>query len=62
MIDEKIEDECWVTVVATGYGDQPVRRSTSRQLQEPVGEPRVRRNRPAEAAFDLEVPEFIPGG
>jgi cell division protein FtsZ len=62
MIDEKIEDECWVTVVATGYGDQPVRRSSSRQLREPVGEPRVRRNRPEEAAFDLEVPEFIPGG
>jgi cell division protein FtsZ len=61
MIDEKIDDECWVTVVATGYGDQPVRRSSARQLQEPIGEPRVRRNRPEEAAFELDVPEFIPG-
>ena len=29
MIDEKISDECWVTVVATGYGDRPTRRSTA---------------------------------
>jgi cell division protein FtsZ len=62
MIDEKIDDECWVTVVATGYGDQPVRRSGTRKLEEPLGEPRVRRTRREETAFDLEVPEFIPGG
>jgi cell division protein FtsZ len=61
MIDEKIDDECWVTVVATGYGDKPVRRSGTRKLEEPLGEPRVRRNRPDDVAFELEVPEFIPG-
>ena len=59
MIDDKIEDECWVTVVATGYGDQPRRRSGTTTLREPVGEPRIRRTRDE---FDLEVPEFVPGG
>jgi cell division protein FtsZ len=61
MIDEKVEEECWVTVVATGYGDQPRRRSGSTTLREPAGEPRIRRTRD-ELAADLEVPEFVPGG
>ena len=26
MVDEKLEDQVWVTVVATGFGDQPRRR------------------------------------
>ena len=43
MIDEKISDECWVTVVATGYGDRPTRRSSAGGFSEPEGEPRVRR-------------------
>ncbi len=63
MIDEKLEDQVWVTVVATGFGDQPYRRreadpfaahprvderpAPSRSLREPVGEPRVTRARPA---------------
>jgi cell division protein FtsZ len=60
MIDEKITDECWVTVVATGYGDRPTRRSGSRYIQEPAGEPRVRRG--AEVpTVDIDVPEFVPG-
>jgi cell division protein FtsZ len=59
MIDEKVEEECWVTVVATGYGDQPRRRSGTTTLREPAGEPRIRRTRDE---FDLEVPEFVPGG
>src|SRR6266516_3812666 len=29
MLDEKITEECWVTVVATGYGDRPTRRGTT---------------------------------
>src|SRR5919109_1512297 len=61
MIDQKVEEECWVTVVATGYGAQPTRRSGSTTFREPVGEPRIRRTRD-ESAFDLEVPEFVPGG
>jgi cell division protein FtsZ len=59
MIDDKVEEECWVTVVATGYGDQPRRRSGATTLREPVGEPRIRRTRDE---FDLEIPEFVPGG
>ena len=62
MIDEKITDECWVTVVATGYGDRPTRRSGSTQFKEPAGEPRIRRARDEDLAVDIEVPEFVPGG
>ena len=62
MLDEKIQDECWVTVVATGYGDRPKRRSTSRKLEEPRGEPRIRRTSEAELPTEFEVPEFVPGG
>ena len=51
MIDDKVEEGCWVTVVATGYGDQPRRRSAT-TLREPAGEPRIRRTRDE---FDLEV-------
>ena len=60
MIDEKISDECWVTVVATGYGDRPTRRSTSGGFSEPKGEPRVRRGGVAGLSGDFEVPEFVP--
>jgi cell division protein FtsZ len=69
MVDEKLDDQVWVTVVATGYGEEGRRKSVSR-LNEPAGEPRVRRasapSRPAPrrggglAVDELEVPEFIP--
>jgi cell division protein FtsZ len=42
MVDEKLEDQVWVTVVATGYGDPPPRR----RFEEPQGEPRVERRTP----------------
>ena len=42
MVDEKLDDQVWVTVVATGYGDEGRRKSVGR-LQEPAGEPRVQR-------------------
>jgi cell division protein FtsZ len=45
MIDEKLDDVVWVTVVATGYGDG--RDGQARRLQEPRGEPRVERKRDA---------------
>ena len=61
MVDDKIHAECWVTVVATGYGDQPTRRSGVRDFREPAGEPRVRRKRDSEISVDLDVPEFVPG-
>jgi cell division protein FtsZ len=76
MVDEKLDDQVWVTVVATGYGDQG-RRKSLRRLDEPAGEPRVQRTgsararrerlavgapsgRPGRAVDELEVPEFIP--
>jgi len=65
MVDEKLEDQVWVTVVATGYGDEGRRKSVN-QLKEPAGEPRVQRAGPPRPARrsgsldELEVPEFIP--
>ncbi|HUE25534.1 MAG TPA: cell division protein FtsZ [Solirubrobacteraceae bacterium] len=71
MLDEKLDDEVWVTVVATGYGERgsprrersPAAEDRPRAtLREPGGEPRVSRvaERPMRAAIDLDVPEFIP--
>jgi cell division protein FtsZ len=70
MVDEKLDDQVWVTVVATGYanGAAPRRRrdepGATRALEEPRGEPRVtRRERPTRTSRDLtalDVPEFIP--
>jgi cell division protein FtsZ len=66
MVDEKIQNEVWVTVVATGYGDRPVHRAAPRGDSAHVPadrEPRVRRTagtaRPG-ALDDLVVPEFLP--
>jgi cell division protein FtsZ len=66
MVDEKLDDEVWVTVVATGYGDEGRRKSVSRYKEPAEGEVRVqRRSQPAEprrgrSLDDLEIPEFIP--
>jgi cell division protein FtsZ len=66
MIDEKLEDEVWITVVATGYGDAPNPASREREpFREPLGEPRVTRNREpvrasSRSSIDVDVPEFIP--
>ncbi len=71
MVDEKLDDQVWVTVVATGYGDEGRRKSLGR-LKEPAaaGEMRVQRAAPARPSHEprrgglsvdeLEVPEFIP--
>ena len=67
MVDEKVDDQVWVTVVATGYGDRPQVRAQPRGDREPArvpadAEPRVRRaKRPSNGSLgDVEVPEFIP--
>jgi cell division protein FtsZ len=62
MVDESLEDEVWVTVVATGYEQARAERPT---LREPAGEPRVTRAREREPVrasrgVDVDVPEFIP--
>jgi len=63
MVDDALEDQVWVTVVATGYEDRPPAAPPARgRLVEPAGEPRVRRSeteRPRRA-MDVDVPEFIP--
>ena len=71
MVDDKLDDQVWVTVVATGYTDGL--RPPRRPLEEPAGEPRIqRRERPREGAVaprgglrsvaSLDVPEFMPRG
>jgi cell division protein FtsZ len=59
MVDEKLDDQVWVTVVATGYGEQRARRAAREELgaagiatplREPPGEPRVARTSPAHAS------------
>jgi cell division protein FtsZ len=63
MLDDKLEDEVWITVVATGYGDQrpPRRQEEPRRFNEPAGEPRVTRNgQRSSSRIDVDVPEFIP--
>ena len=76
MVDEKLDDQVWVTVVATGYGngrtapsdtarrDAGVANGTEarQSLREPHGEPRVSRARPrvSGSPAELDVPEFIP--
>ncbi|HLH66599.1 MAG TPA: cell division protein FtsZ [Solirubrobacteraceae bacterium] len=67
MIDERLSDQVWVTVVATGFGDRRPRRerhaagdairADARIVREPLGEPRVSRLR---RGAELDVPEFIP--
>jgi cell division protein FtsZ len=75
MVDEKLDDQVWVTVVATGYGAK----SSRPQMREPDGEPRVKRAGPSArdarsprgdsdrqsrrgglAVSDMDVPEFLP--
>jgi cell division protein FtsZ len=65
MVDEKIQNEVWVTVVATGYGDRPTMRTAPRADRDRVPadrEPRVSRgNTPRPGSLDdLVVPEFLP--
>jgi cell division protein FtsZ len=65
MVDEKVVDQVWVTVVATGYGDRAIRRERRPAAQEPAripadAEPSVRRTRPANTLGDLRIPEYVP--
>ncbi|MFL5886308.1 MAG: cell division protein FtsZ [Thermoleophilaceae bacterium] len=69
MVDEKVVDQVWVTVVATGYGDKPLtragsgreRESTRLSAREADREPRVSRvSRDSSSLSDLSVPEFVP--
>ena len=74
MVDEKLDDQVWVTVVATGYGDEPAgargardgrrveardRRVAARARRRAAGEPRARPRRGVRR-LEFDVPEFIP--
>src|SRR4051812_42534415 len=66
MVDETLDDQVWVTVVATGYQDG-ARPTFRRALEEPAGEPRVERRTPAErprrsGVLELDVRDSSPGG
>jgi cell division protein FtsZ len=72
MVDDKLDDQVWVTVVATGYGEPRQGRQDEqafgsrpekverpgRGFREPAGEPRVSRVR--RSTRELDVPEFMP--
>ena len=75
MVDEKLDDQVWVTVVATGYGD--ARRPGARVRPRPASERAASatrrcasraasrgsagsRRRAVARRVDLDVPEFIP--
>ncbi|MCD6726658.1 MAG: cell division protein FtsZ [Solirubrobacteraceae bacterium] len=69
MVDETLEDQVWVTVVATRYGESRTR--SRRRIEEPVGEPRIERRdrrdprgtntvRTGTGVTELDVPEFVP--
>src|SRR4051812_42747630 len=64
MLDEKLSDEVWITVVATGYDEQRTARSAARgdEIAEPTGEPRVSRlGQPRRrSSVEVDVPEYIP--
>ncbi len=69
MVDEKLgEDQVWVTVVATGYGERSSRPAPRASFSEPAGEPRVERTSKAPSMTqrtglgvnEVDVPEFIP--
>jgi cell division protein FtsZ len=60
MLDDRLEDEVWITVVATGYGEtrrEP--RAERGRFAEPIGEPRVTRTRDR-VPGEVDVPEFVP--
>jgi cell division protein FtsZ len=70
MVDHNLEDQVWVTVVATGFSERAA--VPRRRLEEPAGEPRVQRRTPPPererserrggglSVAELDVPEFIP--
>jgi cell division protein FtsZ len=67
-LDDKLDDEVWITVVATGYGDRPpVRRDDGMARDEfrvsrgPVRrDPARREPTRAGTGIDVHVPEYIP--
>src|SRR3984893_10167428 len=72
MVDEKLDDQVWVTVVATGYGDEGRRKSVARMREPASGEMRLQRSGASRegrrdrseagqrsSRDELDIPEFI---
>ncbi len=72
MVDERLHDQVWVTVVATGFGDKDGTVARPRQRDAPAREQRPAPSAPASnpparrggklGVTELDVPEFIPRG
>jgi len=71
MVDEKLVDEVWITVVATGFGARPAARADRERSRTSVSEsadaepritraPRRRERAAAGSLTDFDVPEFLP--
>ena len=68
MVDEKLEEQVWVTVVATGYGDKPRPRASGRGARRPACASRPASRASAacggaerrDSRIDVDVPEYIP--
>ncbi len=74
MVDEKLSDQVWVTVVATGFGEPhpapsvPEREPRGagaveparRERRRPLAAPRSSTRRVGLGITELDVPEFIP--
>ena len=75
MVDETLEDQVWVTVVATGYEGGRLRAARARSRSRPAsrassgargratGTATASRERPRRSSVtELDVPEFMPRG
>jgi cell division protein FtsZ len=62
MVDERLEDEVWITVVATGYGDMPAPRRERRPAEESQEEPAAPEPRAERAPARRPPPRMGPNG
>ncbi len=74
MVDDKVGDQVWVTVVATGYGEKPAKRQKLKESS--ADQPRFGRHDPIDRTEkkrdtgrstgkdmgEIDVPEFMPRG
>ena len=67
MVDEKVDDQVWVTVVATGYGDRAAAPAPAARAASCASRPtpsrsvrRAARERWPACSREVDVPEFIP--
>jgi cell division protein FtsZ len=59
MVDDKLEDQVWVTVVATGFGDAPYRRREADPFAAPQARPAAGSDRVRERERDRPLREPV---